>query len=53
MHGKQKSLIHALIIFNLVPDILPTATIDIRLPECKCLIAKGAVCVNEALEPWY
>lgn len=50
MHGK-KSLIHASIIIHLVPDILPAAAIDIRLPEC--LIAKGAVCVNEALEPWY
>lgn len=52
MHGK-KSLLHALIIIHLVPDILPTAAIDIRLPECKCLITKGAVCVNEALEPWF
>lgn len=48
------NLIHALIIIHLVPDILSTMAIDIQTPSrCQCLIAKGAVCENEALDTWY
>lgn len=54
MHGKQMSLIHALIINHLVPDILSTAAVFYKNAiQNEYFIARGAVCVNKALAAWH
>lgn len=57
MHGKQMSLIHALKINHLVPDILSAAAVFFYFYknafQNEYLIARGAVCVNKALATWH
>lgn len=54
MHGKQMSLIHALIINHLASDILSTAAVFYKNAfQNEYFIARGAVCVNKALAAWH